>query len=89
MEKIKDKISIITICYNCASDLERTIKSVLTQTYSNIEYIIVDGGSTDYTPQVIDKYKDRIKCIISEPDDGIYDALNKSIRKASGEWIYA
>ncbi len=87
MEKIKDKISIITICYNCASDLERTIKSVLVQTYSEIEYIIVDGGSTDHTPQVLDKYKDSIECIISEPDEGIYDALNKGIRKASGEWI--
>ena len=87
MEEIKDKVSIITICYNCASDLERTIKSVLTQTYSNIEYIIVDGGSTDQTPQALNKYKDSIECIISEPDDGIYDALNKGVRKATGEWI--
>ena len=87
MEKIKDKISIITICYNCASDLERTIKSVLAQTYSKIEYIIVDGGSTDHTPQILDKYKDCIECIISEPDDGIYDALNKGIKRATGEWI--
>ena len=87
MEKIKDKISIITICYNCASDLERTIKSVLAQTYSQIEYIIVDGGSTDHTPQILEKYKDCIECIISESDDGIYDALNKGIRQASGEWI--
>ena len=87
MEEIKDKISIITICYNCASDLERTIKSVLIQTYSTIEYIIVDGGSTDRTPQILDKYKDRIEYIISEPDDGIYDALNKGIRRATGEWI--
>ncbi len=87
MEKIKDKISIITICYNCDSDLERTIQSVLIQTYSNIEYIIVDGGSTDHTPQILDKYKDCIECIISEPDDGIYDALNKGVRKATGEWI--
>lgn len=87
MEKIKDKISIITICYNCASDLERTIKSVLAQTYSNIEYIIVDGGSTDNTLQILDKYKDRIERIISESDDGIYDALNKGIRQATGEWI--
>ena len=87
MEKIENKLSIITICYNCASDLERTIKSVLIQTYSTIEYIIVDGGSTDCTPQILDKYKDRIEYIISEPDDGIYDALNKGIRRATGEWI--
>jgi glycosyltransferase involved in cell wall biosynthesis len=87
MEKIENKLSIITICYNCASDLERTIKSVLIQTYSTIEYIIVDGGSTDRTPQILDKYKDRIEYIISEPDDGIYDALNKGIRRATGEWI--
>ena len=87
MEKIENKLSIITICYNCASDLERTIKSVLIQTYSTIEYIIVDGGSTDRTPQILDKYKDRIEYIISGPDDGIYDALNKGIRRATGEWI--
>lgn len=87
MEKIENKLSIITICYNCASDLERTIKSVLIQTYSKIEYIIVDGGSTDLTPQVLDKYKDSIECIISESDEGIYDALNKGIRRATGEWI--
>lgn len=87
MEKIENKLSIITICYNCASDLERTIKSVLIQTYSTIEYIIVDGGSTDRTPQILDKYKDRIEYIISEPDDGIYDALNKGIIRATGEWI--
>ena len=87
MEKIKDKISIITICFNCASDLERTIKSVLAQTYRKIEYIIVDGGSTDHTPQILEKYKDCIECIISESDDGIYDALNKGINMATGDYV--
>ncbi len=80
-------ISIITICYNCADDLERTIRSVLAQSFRGIEYIIVDGGSSDDTPKVLEKYQSRIDCIISEPDDGIYDALNKGIRRATGEWV--
>lgn len=87
MEEIKDKISIITICYNCATDLERTIKSVLCQTYDKIEYIIVDGGSTDETTHILNLYKDHVDYIISEPDEGIYDALNKGIRNATGEWL--
>lgn len=80
-------ISIITISYNAASRIEKTILSVLNQTYKNIEYIIIDGGSTDGTVDIIKKYSNNISFWISEPDKGIYDAMNKGIIKASGEYI--
>jgi glycosyltransferase involved in cell wall biosynthesis len=82
-----DKISIITICYNCKDALERTIKSVVSQTYPAKEYVVVDGGSIDGTLDIIRKYKDDIDITISELDEGIYNALNKGIRKATGKWI--
>ena len=82
------KISVVTICRNSASTLERTIKSVLAQTYPNLEYIVVDGGSTDGTLDIIARYRDRITTVISEPDRGVYDAMNKGIALASGEWIH-
>lgn len=81
------KISIITICYNAAEVIEKTITSVVNQTYPNVEYIIVDGASTDTTLQVVNKYKDKISTISSEPDRGIYDAMNKGIALATGQWI--
>jgi len=81
------KISIITVVYNNEKTLETAIQSVLSQTYENIEYIIIDGASTDGTLKIIDKYKDRIATIISEPDAGIYDAMNKGISKATGDVI--
>lgn len=81
------KISIITVCYNSVTTIERTIQSVLSQTYPNIEYIIVDGGSTDGTLNSINKYKDRIHKIISEKDKGIYDAMNKGLGVATGDVI--
>lgn len=87
MENINNKISVITICYNNKADVEYTIKSVLSQTYSNIEYIIVDGGSTDGTLDLLNTYQDGITNLISEPDNGIYDALNKGIKAATGEWL--
>ena len=87
MEDLTKKISIITICYNCCKDLERTIQSVIAQSYTNKEYIVVDGGSTDGTADVLARYKEKIDVVISEKDDGIYDALNKGVRHASGEWI--
>ncbi len=80
-------ISIITICYNSKDELEKTIKSIKAQTYNRIEYIIVDGGSTDGTKDVINLYSDIISKSISEPDKGIYDAMNKGIGLASGDWI--
>jgi len=85
MENINSKISVITICYNCKADLEGTIKSVLSQTYDNIEYIIVDGGSTDGTSDILEKYQNDISKLISEPDNGIYDALNKGVKAATGD----
>lgn len=81
------KISIITICYNVESSIERTILSVVNQTFKDYEYIIVDGASKDNTLEVVNKYKDKIDVIISEPDRGVYDAMNKGIKRASGEWL--
>lgn len=80
------KITIITVCYNANTTIEQTICSVLNQTYKNIEYIIVDGGSTDGTLDILHKYSDKIKWV-SEPDNGIYDAMNKGIKMASGDYI--
>lgn len=81
------KISIITVSFNAVSTIEKTICSVLTQTYSNIEYIIIDGGSTDGTVDIIKKYVDKISYWVSEQDKGIYDAMNKGIARTNGEYI--
>lgn len=81
------KISVITVCYNAAETLERTMQSVLEQTYRDIEYIIIDGGSTDGTLDIIRKYEDRFAYWVSEPDGGIYDAMNKGVMHATGEWV--
>lgn len=82
-----EKISVITICYNAEETIERTIKSVLNQSYKNLEYIIIDGGSKDNTMKIVKRYKDKISSVISEPDNGIYDAMNKGVRIATGEWL--
>lgn len=81
------KVSIITAVFNNRESIEDCIKSVLSQTYLNIEHIIIDGGSTDGTLDVIGKYRDKIATIISEPDNGIYDAMNKGIRIATGDIV--
>ena len=86
------KISVVTVCYNMAQYIETTIKSVLSQDYPNLEYIVIDGGSTDGTQQIIEKYKDQLAYYVSEPDNGMYDAINKGFSKATGDiiaWINA
>ena len=80
------KISIITVCYNSSATIRDTIESVLAQTYADIEYIIVDGASTDATLSIITEYRERIAHIISEPDQGLYDAMNKGIAMARGRF---
>ena len=86
-EPEKPLISIITVVRNGEKYLEQTIQSVLNQTYDNIEYIIIDGASTDGTLDIIKKYEDQIAYWVSEPDGGIYDAMNKGIELATGEII--
>lgn len=81
------KFSIITVTYNAEKVLEDTIQSVITQSYKNVEYIIVDGGSKDRTLLIAEKYKEHIHFILSEPDKGLYDAMNKGIRLATGDYL--
>ncbi len=80
-------VSIITVVYNGEKYLEQTIQSVINQTYKNIEYIIIDGGSTDGTLDIVKQYEEHISYWVSEPDKGLYDAMNKGIGKAKGELI--
>ena len=82
------KISIVTVCYNTQETIEATVKSVLEQTYPNIEYIIIDGGSKDGTLAILAKYKNRLGYFVSEKDNGIYDAMNKALNAATGDWLY-
>ena len=96
MKENNERISIVTIVYNGVKTIEKTMMSILNQTYENVEYIIIDGGSNDGTLDLIKKYELKIKngefsniyfMCISEKDNGIYDAMNKGIKLASGEWI--
>ena len=80
-------VSIVTVVYNGAATIERTIQSVLNQVYPGIEYIIVDGGSTDGTLDIIRKYDDELSYWVSRMDQGIYDAMNKGIALCTGEWV--
>lgn len=84
------RISIITVCFNAQDVIEKTLRSVVSQTYDNLEYVIVDGASKDGTMAIVERYRDRIeRCgrIVSEPDKGLYDAMNKGVRLATGEWF--
>ena len=81
------KVSIITVCYNSAATIEQSFQSVFSQDYPKIELVVVDGGSTDGTLEIIDKYRDQIGQKLSEPDDGIYHAMNKGLALATGDVI--
>lgn len=83
----KPLITVITVVFNAEKVLEKTILSVINQTYDNVEYIIIDGGSTDGTLDIIKKYKDHIDYLLSENDRGIYDAMNKGIILSHGQWV--
>lgn len=81
------KISVITVVRNDVAHIEQTMLSVLEQSYPNVEYIVIDGGSTDGTVDIIKKYADRLAYWVSEPDGGIYPAMNKGLKHATGEWV--
>lgn len=86
------KISVVTVCYNMAPYIEQTLRSVLDADYPNLEYIVIDGGSTDGTQAIIERYRDRLAYYVSEPDGGMYDALAKGFERATGEvmaWLNA
>jgi glycosyltransferase involved in cell wall biosynthesis len=83
----KPVLSVITIVYNNVRDIERTMLSVLNQGYPHIEYLVIDGASTDGTREVIERYKERLACYRSEPDKGIYDAMNKGLALAKGDYV--
>ncbi|KKP68380.1 MAG: Glycosyl transferase family protein [Candidatus Moranbacteria bacterium GW2011_GWE1_35_17] len=85
--KTNPKISIITVCYNEENEIADTCKSVVSQNYNNYEWIVVDGGSTDKTLEILDKYKSNISVLISEKDNGVYSAMNKGIKMAKGEYL--
>ncbi len=81
------KISIITVCFNSQSTIRQTIDSVLSQDYDNVEYIVIDGASTDWTLRILDFFKDKIDYFISEKDKGIYNAMNKGIKASTGNIV--
>lgn len=81
------RVSIITVCYNAAAQLLPTLQSSVAQDYPNKEIVIVDGGSTDGTADIIQQHKHHIDRWVSEPDGGIYDAMNKGVRMATGDWV--
>jgi glycosyltransferase involved in cell wall biosynthesis len=84
---MQPKLSVITIVYNNVKDIERTMLSVLNQSYPHIEYIVIDGASKDGTQKVIEKYRDKLTRYLSEPDQGIYDAMNKGLALATGDYV--
>ena len=81
------KLSLVTVVYNAQDTIRQCIQSVISQNYPNLEYIIIDGGSTDNTLSIIREYHDHIHVLVSEPDQGIYDAMNKGIRLATGDVV--
>lgn len=81
------KFSIITVTYNAEAVLEDTIQSIVTQTYRNLEYIIIDGASKDKTMDIVNRYREHIHTVVSEPDKGLYDAMNKGLKLATGDYV--
>lgn len=82
------KISVVTVVLNAAGSVEKCVASVLGQTYDNIEYLVIDGVSTDGTLDILARYRDRIDYLVSEPDRGLYHAMNKGVRAATGDFVY-
>ena len=87
-EKVLPTVSIITVVFNAARHIEVTLQSIAEQTWPALEYIVIDGGSSDGTLEIIEKYNPRIARLISEPDSGLYDAMNKGLREASGDYVW-
>ena len=85
--RVLPTLTVITVVYNNAADIERTLLSVINQTYPHIEYVVIDGGSTDGTADIVTTYNDQIARFISEPDNGIYDAMNKGLALATGDYV--
>lgn len=81
------KFTVITVCLNASDIIERTIRSIVVQTYKDVEFIVVDGGSTDGTIAIVNRYAQSVSRFISEPDNGIYDAMNKGIRSSHGDYL--
>ena len=81
------KFSVITVCRNAQAVIEDTIQSVISQTYHHVEYIVIDGASNDRTMSIVNRYRERISVVVSEPDRGLYDAMNKGIRLATGDYL--
>ena len=86
-QRVNYFFSIITITYNCEAFIEKTIQSVLEQNFKDFEYIIIDGNSSDATLKIINKYRELVDIIVSEPDQGIYDAMNKGLNLAQGQFV--
>jgi len=84
---LQPRVSVITVCLNSTKEIEKTILSIINQDYNNLEYIIVDGGSSDGTLNIIHSYEKYIDLWVSEPDEGIYDAMNKGIKISTGDWL--
>jgi len=88
MNNLTPKVSFITVVFNDKENLEKTISAIKNQKYTNTEIVVIDGGSTDGTLDIIEKYKDVITYSVSEKDKGIYDAMNKGLKAAAGDYVW-